>query len=65
MGFVEGARVEGGVGSTEKWVVGFAGAAVLASLTYLVHPWYELSNDAALYISTARSIAAGEGYQYL
>jgi len=72
------ARVEGGVGAetgvsvgaapattAEKWVVGLVGVAVLASLTFLVHPWYEPANDAALYISTARSIAAGEGYRYL
>ena len=60
-----GARAGGGASSAERWVVGIAFAAILASLGFLVHPWYELSNDAALYISTARSIAAGEGYRYL
>jgi len=40
-------------------------AAMLASMFLTVHPWYDQANDAALYILTARSIAAGEGYSYL
>jgi 4-amino-4-deoxy-L-arabinose transferase-like glycosyltransferase len=30
-----------------------------------VHPWYDLTVDGSIYIVTARSIAAGEGYTYL
>lgn len=41
------------------------GAGLLASLPLLVHPWYVPSGEASLYIATARSIAAGEGYSYL
>lgn len=40
-------------------------AAALASLFWLVHPWFDPVNDAALYLLTAKSIAAGEGYTYL
>ena len=39
--------------------------ALLASLAWLVHPWFDAVNDAALYLLTAKSIAAGEGYTYL
>ena len=35
------------------------GALLLASLPFLVHPWYDPVNDAAMYIATARSLAAG------
>ena len=38
---------------------------LLASLTYLVHPWYDPTNDAAMYIATARSFLAGEGITLL
>jgi hypothetical protein len=40
-------------------------AAVLGSLPFLVHPWYDPTNDGALYLATARSIAAGAGYTHL
>ena len=40
-------------------------ALALASLPFLSHPWYDPVNDASLYVLTARSIAAGEGYSYL
>lgn len=40
-------------------------AASLASLPWLVHPWYDASNDASMYLVTARSLATGEGYTYL
>ena len=39
-------------------------ALLLASLFWFVHPYYEPVNDASLYILTARSILAGEGYSY-
>ncbi|MDJ0851163.1 MAG: glycosyltransferase family 39 protein [Myxococcota bacterium] len=42
----------------------FAGA-LLTSLFFLVHPWYDATPDGALYLATARSLAAGEGYTYL
>jgi hypothetical protein len=37
----------------------------LASLPWTVHPWYDPTNDGSMYIATARSLAAGEGYRYL
>ena len=48
----------------------FAGLAVLvvallAALVWLVHPWYDPMIDGSIYISTARSLLAGEGYTYL
>ncbi|MAB78199.1 MAG: hypothetical protein CMJ89_02495 [Planctomycetes bacterium] len=30
-----------------------------------VHPWYDPTNDGSMYIATARSLVAGEGYTYL
>jgi hypothetical protein len=39
-------------------------AGLCASLFHTVHPWYDEATDAALYVLTARSIAAGEGYTY-
>jgi len=38
---------------------------VFTSLFYLVHGWYDPTNDGSMYIVTARSIAAGEGYSML
>lgn len=50
---------------TERlWLAAFV-AGTLASLAWLAHPWFEWSNDASLYVVTARSIARGEGYSYL
>src|SRR5262245_56873643 len=40
-------------------------AVVLGSLPWKVHPWYELTNDGALYLATARSLVEGQGYSYL
>ena len=40
-------------------------ACLFASLFYLVHPWYDLTVDGSIFIVTARSLAAGEGYRYL
>jgi hypothetical protein len=40
-------------------------AGVLVSLFFLVHPWYDRTNDGSTYIITARALAAGEGYTYL
>lgn len=40
----------------------------LASLVWLTHPWYEATaetNDASMYILSAKSLLAGEGYAYL
>ena len=39
--------------------------ACLVSLVFWVHPWYDPTNDGSMYIATARSLAAGEGYSYL
>lgn len=38
---------------------------VFGSLAFLVHPWYEPTNDGSMYIATARSIVRGEGYSML
>jgi hypothetical protein len=40
-------------------------AAAAASLVWLVHPWFDAVSDAALYVHTAKALAAGEGYTYL
>jgi len=49
----------------ERAALVISGALLLASLALTVHPWYEARPDASLYLSTARSLAAGEGYTYL
>lgn len=51
--------------SVERWVFALFVVAVLASLFFLVHPWYDRTNDGSTYLITARSIASGEGYTYL
>jgi len=38
---------------------------VLVSLVWLVHPWYDATNDGSMYIACARSILAGDGYAFL
>ena len=38
---------------------------LLASLAWFVHPWYDPTNDGAMYILAGRSLAAGEGYSML
>lgn len=38
---------------------------VAGSLFFTVHPWYDPTNDGSIYIATARSLAAGEGYSFL
>jgi 4-amino-4-deoxy-L-arabinose transferase-like glycosyltransferase len=38
---------------------------VAISLFWLVHPWYDPTNDGSMYVATARSIARGEGYTLL
>ncbi len=43
-------------------------AGCLLSLPFLVHPWFEAgdeTNDASIYIASARALLAGEGYSYL
>jgi hypothetical protein len=50
---------------TERWIFAGFAVAVVASLGYLVHPWYEARRDAAIYVDTARSLLAGEGYRFL
>ena len=51
--------------STEKRALSLAALLLLASLAALVHPWYVRNADAAMYIVTARALAAGEGYRFL
>jgi len=38
---------------------------IFASAAVLTHPWYDAKIDAAIYISTAQSMIAGDGYAYL
>ncbi len=38
---------------------------MVASLAWLVHPWYDATNDASMYILTARSLIEGDGYSML
>jgi len=40
-------------------------ACLFASLFWIVHPWYDMTIDGSIYIVTARSLLAGEGYRYL
>lgn len=40
-------------------------ACLFASLFWFVHPWYDVTTDGSVYIVTARSLAAGDGYRYL
>ena len=40
-------------------------ACLFASLFVFVHPWYDMTVDGSVFIVTARSLAAGEGYRYL
>src|SRR5262245_46979647 len=58
-----GARPVRGWARTLAWL----GLSVVvgASLFWSVHPWYDPTNDGSMYIATARSLAAGEGYRYL
>ncbi len=48
----------------ERWTLAALVLAMLGSLFVTVHPQYDQANDAALYVHTARSIAAGDGYSY-
>ncbi len=50
---------------TDRVAFGAFAAALLASLPLLVHPWFDATPDAAIYVATARSLADGEGYRYL
>lgn len=49
----------------EKLALALLVGGLLFSLFLLVHPWYDVHNDTALYIITARSIIDGQGYTYL
>jgi hypothetical protein len=50
---------------TQRLILGAFAAGLLASLCYFVHGWYDLTVDGSIFIVTARSIAAGQGYTYL
>jgi hypothetical protein len=57
---------EGECSTRTQWALLAAFAVCLfASLFYFVHPWYDLTVDGSIFIVTARSLAAGEGYTYL
>jgi hypothetical protein len=45
--------------------LGFLILLLLGSLVWLVHPWYDATNDGSMYIGCARSILAGKGYAFL
>lgn len=49
----------------ERWALPVLSVLVLGSLPFLVHPWFDATNDGAVYLLTAKSIARGEGYAYL
>jgi 4-amino-4-deoxy-L-arabinose transferase-like glycosyltransferase len=50
----------------ERWALAVFALVALASLRFLVHPWYDSTyGDAALYVATARSLVAGDGYTHL
>jgi 4-amino-4-deoxy-L-arabinose transferase-like glycosyltransferase len=49
----------------ERTVFAVFVACLFASLFWIVHPWYDMTIDGSVYIVTARSLAAGEGYRYL
>jgi hypothetical protein len=49
----------------DRLALGTLVAIVLVSTAFLIHPWYQPRPDAAIYISTARSIASGQGITYL
>jgi hypothetical protein len=53
---------------TSKIVFAVLAAVMLASLPWLVHPYYEANvetNDASMYILSAESLLAGQGYSYV
>jgi len=49
----------------EKAVLALFALALLASLAVLTHPWNALVRDASTYLVVAKSLVAGEGYNYL
>ena len=59
--------VDDGAPWTRAQRIAFAAliAALLGSLPFTVHPWYDEATDAALYVLTGRSVASGQGYSYL
>jgi len=62
---VVGRYASRGWSRADRLVLGMLVVIVLLSAVFLTHPWYEPRPDAAIYISTARSIAAGQGITYL
>lgn len=50
---------------TDKLVLFLLAAGLLSSLPFTVHPWYDATNDGSVYISTAQSLASGDGYSFL
>lgn len=48
-----------------KWSFLLLLAGMFVSLIWTIHPYYDASNDAAVYVVTTRSLLAGEGYSYL
>jgi predicted AlkP superfamily phosphohydrolase/phosphomutase/4-amino-4-deoxy-L-arabinose transferase-like glycosyltransferase len=52
--------------AARRWLpFGALALVVVATLPALVHRWYDATVDGSIYIITARSLAAGEGYRYL
>jgi len=49
----------------DQTALAFLVAALAVTAFWTVHPWFDKANDASLYLLTARSIAAGEGFTYL
>ena len=49
----------------ERWALPLLVGLMLLSLFVTVHPWYDPTNDGAMYLLTARALEAGDGYSML
>ena len=49
----------------ERVVCGLAVLALFVSLVFTVHPWFDLRNDASMYVVTARALQTDGSYEYL
>lgn len=49
----------------QKWALAVLIVGACLCLFWTVHPYYDHSNDAAIYIVSARNMLAGEGYSFL
>ncbi len=61
--FPEGDAPSGG--RAERVALALFVVVLAVTLGFVVHPWFEPVRDASIYVSTARSLLAGDGYSYL